>query len=501
MKNFTKTLFLFFTIILFSSSLGAALITAGECQEEASKTNNPLIRGELFWLRDFLRGHNLNTLSRGDANDCFHCCVFLDLVDEAGLCIDQGADVNRNVKHFGPALKYAVSQQSPKMVELLIKKGASLGGTELYFLAMEPREHKDFTSLRKSKRNFVARLFSQERNQVLKILLKAGVPVAPESLPTFRKVFERDVGIFNVFKRYWKNDDAMRVLLFAGAGKKECQMQLASNFAEGKNDFPKNVEEAIYWYEKLGDKAKIAKLKEKKDKWAELAKKYPEIPETVAISGKNYRMGKYEVTNYQFWVITQNYDGLQNHKSAYQYPATFTSNGWNVSVDYCKKITQYARERGVISKNEEFRLPTDEEWSYCCRAGTNTRFGYGCETEKDLEQVAWKHPWAGGVNHKIGLKKPNAFGLYDMIGNCHEWINEYYIYKGGSYWEGLPLNQFTVDYRGDKTRDKWGLDISLRVILAPVGSAGTSSGGNVNSGTQNNSSSNDDKFSPFGRRK
>lgn len=145
MKNFTKTLFLFFTIILFSSSLGAALITAGGCQEEASKTNNPLIRRELFWLRDFLRGHNLNTLSRGDANDCFHCCVFLDLVDEAGLCIDQGADVNRDVKHFGPALKYAVSQQSPKMVKLLIKKGASLGGTELYFLAMEPREHKDFS--------------------------------------------------------------------------------------------------------------------------------------------------------------------------------------------------------------------------------------------------------------------------------------------------------------------------------------------------------------------
>ncbi len=495
MKNFTKTLFLFFTIILFSSSLGAALITAGECQEEASKTNNPLIRRELFWLRDFLRGHNLNTLSRGDANDCFHCCVFLDLVDEARLCIDQGADVNRDVKHFGPALKYAVSQQSPKMVELLIKKGASLGGTELYFLAMEPRERKDFTSLRKSKRNFVARLFSQERNQVLEILLKAGVPVAPESLPTFRKVFERDVGIFNVFKRYWKNDDAMRVLLFAGAGKKECQMQLASNFAEGKNGFPKNVEEATYWYEKLGDKAKIAKLKEKKVDWAELAKKYPEIPETVAIPGKNYRMGKYEVTNYQYWVITQNYDGLQNHKSAYQYPA---NTRWNAWLDYCKKLTQYARERGVISKNEEFRLPTSEEWEHACRAGTTTKY-YSGDSVGDLNRIAW---WRGNSGRKhphrpVGQKEPNAWGLYDMLGNQWEICstNDGFVLRGGDSWtsEG-DIEISRVFWKNDSNR-------TIRVILTPVGSAGTSSGGNVNSGTRNNSSSNDDKFSPFGRRK
>lgn len=495
MKNFTKTLFLFFTIILFSSSLGAALITAGECQEEASKTNNPVIRGELFWLRDFLRGHNLNTLSCGDANVCFHCCVVLDLVDEAGLCIDQGADVNRDVKYFGPALKYAVSQQSPKMVELLIKKGASLGGTELYFLAMEPRERKDFTSLRKSKRNFVARLFSQERNQVLEILLKAGVPVAPESLPTFRKVFERDVGIFNVFKRYWKNDDAMRVLLFAGAGKKECQMQLASNFAEGKNGFPKNVEEAIYWYEKLDDKAKVAKLKEKKVDWAEFAKKYPEIPETVAIPGKNYRMGKYEVTNYQYWVITQNYDGLQNYKSSYQYPA---NTRWNAWLDYCKKLTQYARERGVISKNEEFRLPTSEEWEHACRAGTTTKY-YSGDSVGDLNRIAW---WRGNSGRKhphrpVGQKEPNAWGLYDMLGNQWEICstNDGFVLRGGDSWtsEG-DIEISRVFWKNDSNR-------TIRVILTPVGSAGTSSGGNVNSGTQNNSSSNDDKFSPFGRRK
>lgn len=495
MKNFTKTLFLFFTIILFSSSLGAALITAGECQEEASKTNNPVIRGELFWLRDFLRGHNLNTLSCGDANVCFHCCVVLDLVDEAGLCIDQGADVNRDVKYFGPALKYAVSQQSPKMVELLIKKGASLGGTELYFLAMEPRERKDFTSLRKSKRNFVARLFSQERNQVLEILLKAGVPVAPESLPTFRKVFERDVGIFNVFKRYWKNDDAMRVLLFAGAGKKECQMQLASNFAEGKNGFPKNVEEATYWYEKLGDKAKIAKLKEKKVDWAELAKKYPEIPETVAIPGKNYRMGKYEVTNYQYWVITQNYDGLQNYKSSYQYPA---NTRWNAWLEYCKNLTRYARERGVISKNEEFRLPTSEEWEHACRAGTTTKY-YSGDSVGDLNRIAW---WRGNSGRKhphrpVGQKEPNAWGLYDMLGNQWEICstNDGFVLRGGDSWtsEG-DIEISRVFWKNDSNR-------TIRVILTPVGSAGTSSGGNVNSGTQNNSSSNDDKFSPFGRRK
>ena len=272
-------------------------------------------------------------------------------------------------------------------------------------------------------------------------------------------------------------------------------MQLASNFAEGKNGFPKNVEEATYWYEKLGDKAKIAKLKEKKVDWAELAKKYPEIPETVAIPGKNYRMGKYEVTNYQYWVITQNYDGLQNYKSSYQYPA---NTRWNAWLDYCKKLTQYARERGVISKNEEFRLPTSEEWEHACRAGTTTKY-YSGDSVGDLNRIAW---WRGNSGRKhphrpVGQKEPNAWGLYDMLGNQWEICstNDGFVLRGGDSWtsEG-DIEISRVFWKNDSNR-------TIRVILTPVGSAGTSSGGNVNSGTQNNSSSNDDKFSPFGRRK
>ncbi len=82
-----------------------------------------------------------------------------------------------------------------------------------------------------------------------------------------------------------------------------------------------------------------------------------------------------------------------------------------------------------FSKNG-FRLPTEAEWEYACRAGTSSEF-YTGNSEMDLSRAGWYRGNSLEKLHPVGLKQPNAFGLYDMTGNVFEWCNDWFgIYAG-----------------------------------------------------------------------
>ncbi|MBM3859468.1 MAG: formylglycine-generating enzyme family protein [Verrucomicrobia bacterium] len=128
---------------------------------------------------------------------------------------------------------------------------------------------------------------------------------------------------------------------------------------------------------------------------------------------KSFYMGKYEVTQEQWEAV------MGNNPSSYKggkHPVG------NVSWNDCEAFLAKLNEKLDAWKAS---LPTEAQWEYACRAGTTTKYFWG-DDDGRLGEYAWFKSDAGGTTHPIGLKKPNAWGLYDMIGNVWEWCSDWY---------------------------------------------------------------------------
>ena len=149
----------------------------------------------------------------------------------------------------------------------------------------------------------------------------------------------------------------------------------------------------------------------------------------VTIS-KPFYMQTTEVTQGQWKEVmgTEPWKGEDNVKEGDNYPAVYVS--WDDAVAYCKKLSE--------KEGKTYRLPTEAEWEYACRAGTKTTWSFG-DYEASLGDYAWYYGNAFNIGdkyaHQVGLKKPNAFGLYDMHGNVEEWCHDYF---GRNYYKQSP---------------------------------------------------------------
>jgi formylglycine-generating enzyme required for sulfatase activity len=167
---------------------------------------------------------------------------------------------------------------------------------------------------------------------------------------------------------------------------------------------------------------------------------------------KGFWLGQHEVTQAEWQRVMQTtpWRDQKNVKEGDDYPATYVS--WDDAVKFCEKLTETERQAGRVPSDWHYTLPTEAQWEWACRAGTKSRFSFG-DNDANLAEYAWFDKNADDAGekyaHRVGQKRANGYGLYDMHGNVWEWCQDRYAKElaGGTDPQGPSTGSFRV-YRG-----------------------------------------------------
>ena len=161
-----------------------------------------------------------------------------------------------------------------------------------------------------------------------------------------------------------------------------------------------------------------------------------EVPQHLVTISKAFWLGKHEITQDQWYAVmgTTPWAGQSHVESGSSYPATYIS--WEAAQEFIARLNEAAGAR-------RYRLPTEAEWEYACRAGTTTRWSSGNDLS-DLADYGWYNSASYGrytanttaSPQRVSLKRANAWGLHDMHGNVAEWVQDWYDFD---YYNFSPV--------------------------------------------------------------
>ena len=167
-----------------------------------------------------------------------------------------------------------------------------------------------------------------------------------------------------------------------------------------------------------------------------------ETPQHKVTLTKPYYLASTEVTQSQYEAVMGT-----NPSNSLGTTRPVEKVSWKEAQDFCKRLSE--------TESKHYRLPTEAEWEYACRAGTTTAYYWGSNPD---ETYAWTNDNSGEKTHEVATRKANAWGLYDMSGNVAEWCQdwkgnynaaaqtdppgaaggEFRVIRGGS-WAAYPL--------------------------------------------------------------
>jgi formylglycine-generating enzyme required for sulfatase activity len=144
-----------------------------------------------------------------------------------------------------------------------------------------------------------------------------------------------------------------------------------------------------------------------------------EMPSRQVTISRGFWLGKYEVTQGQWASVmgTRPWAGREQAQDDPDGPAVYLS--WQNVQDFIRTLNE-------AEGREVYRLPTEAEWEYACRAGTTSRWSFG-DDARQLGDYAWyKSTTPPEKAKRVGQKQPNSWGLYDLHGNVWEWVQDWY---------------------------------------------------------------------------
>ena len=181
--------------------------------------------------------------------------------------------------------------------------------------------------------------------------------------------------------------------------------------------------------------------------------------EFCPLPAQDYYLGKYPVTQQQWEAVMGS--NPSNFKGG-NLPVEMVS--WDDAQIFIQKLNQ-------LSGKKHYRLSTEEEWEYACRAGSTSEYYFG-DDESQLGEYAWYKDNSGATTHPVGQKKPNGWGLYDMAGNVFEWTDSwsdssrsYRVYRGGGWSCGSECCRSAFRYCGGPVSRGSGL--GFRLVFVP----------------------------------